>query len=168
MGSEMCIRDSPIANYTKVSVTGRYEPNKQWLIHRSKKGTPGYQQYSLFKASGWGSPILIDRGWIAREAALFSVPLTKQTIKGTAYIPGKPVRLSSRVDKNTRWPKIIPSLDLILIGEQLGVPLSPFIVVTHLFPVVSISPARHKAYAFQWFSFGIIVLLGYVGFLRYR
>jgi cytochrome oxidase assembly protein ShyY1 len=68
--------------------------------------------------------------------------------------------------RQTRWPKSSIFLDPAQVARDLGRPLYPRTlqldpdpasgyVRVHTLDFSSMPPARHRAYAFQWFSFAL-------------
>jgi cytochrome oxidase assembly protein ShyY1 len=77
------------------------------------------------------------------------------------------------------WPKTTVYLDLDQVAQDLHRPLYPRVLSldaepasgyqrVHAFDFSSMPPARHRAYAFQWFSLALAVLAIFVVLHRKR
>ena len=73
----------------------------------------------------------------------------------------------------TSWPQVIQQLEIGRIGERLDRPLLPLVLlldkadpggfVRDWKPVYGITPDKHRAYAAQWFTLALVLLLIYIG-----
>jgi cytochrome oxidase assembly protein ShyY1 len=81
--------------------------------------------------------------------------------------------------RQTSWPKTTIYLDLSQIAADLHQPLYPHVLAldaepaaayqrTAHFDFSSMPPARHRAYAFQWFSFAVALAAIFVILHRRR
>jgi len=72
--------------------------------------------------------------------------------------------------RQTQWPKSSIFLDPVAVARDLGRPLYPRVLAldadpasiyvrVHTLDFSSMPPARHRAYAFQWFSFAIAAVV---------
>jgi surfeit locus 1 family protein len=76
-------------------------------------------------------------------------------------------------EPNTSWPKVVQQLQLDSLGQLLGVRLEPLILlldkqdefgfIRDWKPVYGATPDKHKAYAVQWFTLAVVLLMIYVG-----
>jgi surfeit locus 1 family protein len=88
-------------------------------------------------------------------------------------VPPPPTGLEMGGDalaRQVRWPKSSIFLDPVQIARDLGRPLYPRVLAldadpasiyvrVHALDLSSMPPARHRAYAFQWFSFALAVVV---------
>jgi cytochrome oxidase assembly protein ShyY1 len=72
--------------------------------------------------------------------------------------------------RQTQWPKNSIYLDLTQVASDLGRALYPRVLAldpdpasiyvrVHTLDFSSMPPARHRAYAFQWFTFALAALV---------
>lgn len=114
--------------------------------------------------------ILVDRGWIPLQnrAVLPQLPriIHKQTITGFIEIPNpKPFLLSHRMESDG-WPRRIQAIEMSRIkidNQQIDYPVIVLLAPSAKFGFVrdwqpvatNMPPARHIAYAVQWFSLAL-------------
>lgn len=128
-----------------------------------------------------GSLVLIDRGWIAGDSTRRQFPVVSlmssegQSIQlsGQAYYPSDKLWVLGQViEPISKKLAIIEKIDTTLISQFLHKSVYPFIIreekdnsdgFVRKWPVVSMPPERHKAYAFQWFAMAFVILLVFVG-----
>ncbi len=123
------------------------------------------------------SIVLVDRGWVAGDPTRISlpkisVPREQISIIGTAYFPSsKSMVLGELIEKRSNKQTIIESLDIPALRQLLHNQLYPFIIrldkneangFVRDWAVVSLPPQRHYAYALQWFSFALVVLILFI------
>ena len=100
------------------------------------------------------------------------LPTTEISLHGL-YVPPPPVGFEMGGDalaRQTHWPKNSIFLDPAEIARDLGRPLYPrmlaldadpasIYVRVHTLDFSSMPPARHRAYAFQWFTFALAAVV---------
>jgi cytochrome oxidase assembly protein ShyY1 len=163
--------DAGALEYRRVVVSGRYQPDSQLLTApRSRDGRPGPQVLTVLDR-GEAGPVLVDRGWI---------PFARNTVRAPVVRGGE-----VRVDGIVRAPepgaigsgqqvaRIVPAQ----IAARNGQPLPAFYVElwdqrpapVAADPLPASAPAltegNHQSYAFQWFAFALIALVGYPALL---
>ena len=76
--------------------------------------------------------------------------------------------------KNTN-PMLIQTINLDELSNYLGKPLSPYILelselsksaFVKTWQPINLSSFRHFGYAVQWFGLGLVLIIGYLFFLR--
>jgi len=148
---------------------------------RVHNGVVGYEVLSVFKPSTGETAILVNRGWIAlpqmRRDLSPEIKPAKQNyaVEGKLWIPNPDLitygnSILARNGKHILAQKI----DVALLSEQLNVQLAPFVLrlspsieghyVRQWRPVTAIgtSPAKHIAYAVQWFGIAAALLIIYL------
>lgn len=162
--------------YQPLTVTGVYLPMTLLMDNQHYQHQLGYQVLTplLMKDD---SLILIDRGWIAGDTNRQNMPVIaslseKATISGQAYFPSsKGFLLGAPVEKKSEALMIIERIDPKLFSQLLHKSVYPFIIrldnkQAHGFirdwPVVSMPPERHYAYALQWFAMALVVLILFI------
>jgi surfeit locus 1 family protein len=121
--------------------------------------------------------LLVDLGFLpgngnGKMPQLPPLPTTEISLQGL-YVPPPPVGFEMGGDalaRQTRWPKNTIFLDPAEIARDLGRPLYPrmlaldadptsIYVRVHTLDFSSMPPARHRAYAFQWFTFALAAVV---------
>lgn len=156
----------------QLKLKGRFDNTHQFLLdNQFYRHQVGFDVLTPFLLDS-GEWVLVDRGFVKAPNRQFRPKLTPiattQQIKVTVYFPSSKARvLGDVVETKSDWPKVIEKVDTALLGRVLGQPLLPMTMrlqsrEAHGFirdwPVVSFPPARHYAYAMQWFSFAAIAL----------
>ena len=88
--------------------------------------------------------------------------------------PGEKVfRLDTAEEAISGWPQVIQHIDFAAIGSRLGYPVMPLVVQldaedAHGFTrdwkaIYGITPDKHRAYAMQWFTLALVLVLIYLG-----
>lgn len=171
----------PLANeYRRATVTGVFDNAHSVLLrNRSLNGVPGMHLLTPLRIEGSDQAVLINRGWIPLEVAteaerpLFDVAGTVE-VEGYVRAPRSVVSSFAPQDRppeNGRldvwfWP------DVPRISEQVPYPLVSFYVEAERTagqtaelprpqPQLDLSEGPHLGYAIQWFSFMIILIVGY-------
>jgi len=162
--------------YRGVSVTGRYDQAHEFLVrYRSREGLPGYGVITpLVTPDG---AVLVDRGWVPLDwgerwpVSDAAPPTGEVRVDGWLAAPHR-----SRVEPTAPSPATgKPGLVADVAAPQLR-PLLPYDRLYELtlvadgptdrFPapvgLPDISEGPHLSYAFQWFCFGAIALIGWI------
>jgi surfeit locus 1 family protein len=164
-------------DYRRVELHGRFDVAQSVLLrNRSFQGTTGYHLITPFLLDD-GQAILVDRGWVpltnAEPASYAASGAT--TIRGVARRsqhglsgPLDPPFSADR-PRLSAWFRV----DIERIQEQAGYPLLPIFVELQPdaqlpsappFPALTtdLGLGSHLGYAFQWFSFAVILVVGYI------
>lgn len=168
----------------RVRVTGRYLVGDEVLIDgQSFNGQPGAWVVTPLALDD-GSVVLVNRGWISDNGALSKAPVAGRPPSGPVTVEGlltqtQTARALERHDPTTGKLTSLARVDVARIARQLQRPTVPaFIQRTVQSPVdagairpVTLPPPEmdegpHLNYAFQWFSFTTLTLIGYPLLLR--
>ena len=137
----------------------------------------GYHVINPFEVAT-GQIVLIDRGFVAgdlQRSVLPSIAIPPGTLSlaGQAYYPSlKGVVLGEVVEPHGARLAVIERVDTKLISNLLHKTVYPFIIrldktaplgYVRDWPIVSMSPQRHYAYALQWFVMALVLLVIYIG-----
>jgi cytochrome oxidase assembly protein ShyY1 len=168
---------------TRVSVHGEYLAERQLLLDDQARGqTPGYDVWTPLRLAD-GRLLIVNRGWVPagpsrRELPPLPAPAGPLALSGLwRSLPEPGVRLGGAAcdpsRPSTQWPRLVlypTAADLacfygepVLAGEVLLAPEAPggFVrewrVSSAGFP-----PARHYAYAAQWFAFALTLLVLFI------
>lgn len=162
-------------SYPHVSVRGHFVQGREYMlddqIHANRQGV---EVYAPFAVSDADRLLLVDLGFLprTRTQALPHLPPLKSgdiELKGLyAKPPPSGLQLGgNRLPVQHSWPKLSIYVNLAQIGADLGQPLYPRVLLTDPSPDAvylrhwvpdTMPPARHRAYAFQWFTFAAAVI----------
>jgi len=164
-----------LARYQRVGARGSYEPRRQVLLDNmpSADGRPGYRVLTPLRRPGAGRLLLVDRGWVPLGESRERLPAvdvsdaTRDIVGRVDSPPAPGLRLQAADEsRETAWPRVMnfPTTDELTAG--LGQPVEPLIVLLdpqapdgydrRWHPALHMTPARHVAYAIQWFVFAIV------------
>jgi len=165
-----------IARFARVSLTGHLRPDRQFLLdNRSHAGEPGYEVLTPLELAD-GRALLIDRGWVAFTGSRARLP-------DIAFAPADAVTLIGRVDDlpsaglafgrappalSGSWPRLTAYPSMRELSLALGRTLQPRIVLldpgaaegyVRDWQPPGLPPARHWAYAIQWWCFALTLIV---------
>ena len=165
-----------LARFARVSLTGHLRPDRQFLLdNRSHAGAPGYEVLTPLELAD-GRALLVDRGWVAFTGSRARLP-------DIGFAPADTVTLVGRIDDlpspglafgraapaaSGSWPRLTAYPSMPELSAALGRTLAPRIVL--LDPLAAtgfvrdwqppgLPPARHWAYAIQWWCFAVALIV---------
>lgn len=176
--------DNPLEQlprFTEVTLTGQFSADYLLLDNQVREGRVGYQVIGLMQQDGAhrvannADVVMVNLGWVPMGASRddrpqLSIPQQPMTIRGYFYVPemhqvwgaGEHI-----VEHHTR-PVRVQQLDHNVIGEALQLPIAPYVVLLsedaqlgwprEWQPQV-MTPEKHRAYAWQWFSLAAACLV---------
>ncbi len=167
--------------YRSASLTGHYDNDHQYLLdNRTYKGRAGFHVLTPFLLKSINKTILVNRGWITYQGSRENIPdisITSDSINivGVMKKQGRAIVLNNDDnDSNklsTSYPKLIQSVQLTELADELNVELLPIIIeldktdktgfIREWQPYYG-SIDKHNAYALQWFSFSGILLFLFI------
>ncbi len=165
--------DPPASRFPRVQVLGHYLVGRAWLRdEQMRHGQLGVEAYAAFAINGTATLLLVDRGWIAwshapgTQAQLPPPGAGEIELTGVyAPFPGSGLRLGGNsLAQQSAGPKLTLAIDHDEIAADLGAPLLPRVLLLEAEPASGFErtwtpalmpPARHQAYAFQWFAFAL-------------
>jgi surfeit locus 1 family protein len=171
-------------DFQPVEVRGVYDFTQEIVLRgRSYNGASGVHVVTPLKINGSGQAVLVDRGWIPladadpeqRSAYVEPGEITVRGIVQRTQEAGNGPQdppLSAERPRLDRWFRVeIPRLQ-----EQINYRLLPIYIIQQPGPndpelparavVSNLGPGSHLGYALQWFSFAIILLVGYIVVIR--
>jgi len=170
----------PPDGYPRVYATGHYLVDRLYLLdnpNHDERG--GVEVFAPFVRSGTAKLLLVDMGFLAGDGTgkppqLPFMPTGEVRLQGI-YAPPPPIGFEmggNALTKQSRWPKTGIFLDPAEVAKDLGQALYPRVLAldpdsasiytrVHTLDFSSMPPARHRAYAYQWFTFAFaaVVLL---------
>lgn len=167
----------PPDRFPHVRVSGRYVADHGYLRDEQVRGGRlGVEVLDAFAVNGSAAVLLVDRGWVAwtrapgTQPALPPLPAGAVELAGVyAPFPGSGMRVGGNaLARQTAWPKLTLVLDPAEIAGDLGRPLLPRLLLldadaasgfARSWAPAIMPPARHQAYAFQWFAFAVAALI---------
>lgn len=168
--------------YPLVEIAGTWDSAHAYVLDdQVRDGKPGVMLFDVFSPSAGGAALLVNRGFLARDArgaspAIPAPPSGVRTLRALyAPPPGSGLRMGGNaLPRQTSWPKTTIYLDLAEVSADLGRALDPRVLLEtdsddaaagfvrewrpEVFP-----PERHYAYAFTWFAFCGVVLATFIG-----
>lgn len=159
--------------YQPVSLRGEYINDKLiFLDNRIYRGQFGYEIITPFKLAGSDLVILINRGWLQGDVSRRTLPginTVNNSVEliGEVYVQqGQMLALGK--EQVMAWPRVVQSMDVSGLKDTFDARLFPYTVRINEFSpghyqpnwvVVNIQPAKHTAYAVQWFAMSFTLLL---------
>jgi len=174
-------RDADPTQWPLVEVDGTFDPLHAYVLDdQVRDGRAGVMLYAVFAPSSGGDAVLVNRGFVPRDARgelpqLPPPPRGVQRLRALyAPPPGAGIRLGGdALPRQSRWPKTTIYIDLGEIAADLGRALDPRVLLQvsagpdaaafvrqwkpEVFP-----PERHYGYAFTWFTFAAVVVVAFV------
>lgn len=168
----------PADAYPKVRVSGRYLADRLYLLDNPRHDARGGEEiYAPFQVHGHDRLLLVDLGFLPGNGGEAlpeppPLPTTEVTLQGL-YVPPPGVAFEMGGDALTRqaqWPKKTIYLDLSQVAADLGHVLYPRLLALDPDPAAvyvrkrtldfsAMPPSRHRAYAFQWFTFAVAAVV---------
>lgn len=132
----------------------------------------GYGVVTPFRLKSDSTLVLVHRGWTTGMLPPEIPPVLRPVegpvqITGQIFVPPTNARVFPSQINASEWPLRVRSLEIGVISEILGEPIFPFEVritadqsgtlVRH-WPAINPNINQNLFYAFQWFSFALIVV----------
>jgi surfeit locus 1 family protein len=173
--------------FRRVWVEGRYDPTGTFLIRgRARGGVPGVHLITPLLLGRGDTTLLVNRGWLPAADAATADP--------RPYRSTGPVRLLGLLHPLLPRRQEAPALVRTVEGVEVrtyralhagvlggGVPSAVLPVYLQLLPVAEgreelpypeplprLDEGPHLGYAFQWFSFAAIAVIGFTGVSLHR
>lgn len=171
--------DTGSSHYRRVRIGGVYDFDREIVLaSRSRDGSPGVNIITPLRRPGSDTAVLINRGWVYSPDGM-SVDLERwreaSPMSGSAYVE----HFSSRKGevKSARHPRAHRWLDRAALSATFPYPIVPYYLVLidsgatnpdipPRIPVPRLDEGPHRSYAFQWFSFAAISIIGMILYLR--
>lgn len=158
----------------RVHIDGHWDNSKLVLLENQMRGPQaGFHVYTAFVPLNSPQAILVNRGWVPVVAdiqKLPSVPPAQATqISGSVAFPSHFFTVAE--PDYSQQPLRVARLDMVSLARAVGTELYPFVLrldaidsdgfVREWTPAarIGMAPEKHRAYAFQWFSLALVVLV---------
>lgn len=166
--------------YVKIRVTGEYDQKHQFLIdNQVLNRRAGYFVLTPFLPEHQQQAVLVNRGWVPanydrNQLPDLAIQNTKAEISGRINnFPSVGLVLAGAEIPTEGWPSVVQVVDSQILANKLKYPLHKFQIQldkdlddgyqrTWTSAIQSIPPAKHMAYAMQWFSFALILTIIFV------
>jgi surfeit locus 1 family protein len=179
--------DLTTMEWRAVRLSGTYDFENQIAIRNQFNGGQfGYHLVTPLHLSD-GSAVLVDRGWIPADGNSTPADWSKYDQPGQVALSGV-IRLSEANPPlgAAADPTLTPDqtrldfwifINVERIGKQIPYPILPVYVQLDpdpnradppipYQPTLDLSEGSHESYAYQWFSFATIFIVGYVVYLN--
>jgi cytochrome oxidase assembly protein ShyY1 len=172
--------DASAGGYPHVRVRGEYLANRLYLLDNPRHDQRGGAEvYVPLRVRGGERLLLVDLGFLPgsgvddRPPEVPPLPAGEVALEGL-YLPPPGVGFEmggNALARQPHWPKTTVYLELGQVAADLGATLYPRVLSLDPDPAAvytrqrlpdfsAMPPARHRAYAFQWFTFaGAAVVL---------
>lgn len=166
-----------VPRFAQVTLAGQFIDDYLLLDNQIREGQVGYHVIGLLQANLAAGQriVMINLGWVPlgenRDSRpQLSLPAQPLTLNGYFYLPEitKVWGVNAQVIEMNQRPVRIQQLDNQLLSDALQLPIEPYVVLLsennefgwprEWQPQV-MTPAKHRAYAWQWFSLALACLL---------
>jgi cytochrome oxidase assembly protein ShyY1 len=159
----------------RAEATGSYRADRQLLQDgQSHDGVPGYHVWTPLALTD-GGLVVVDRGWVPQPApASLDAPAARVTVSGWwRELPEPGLRLARAGDcvAGARFPAVVLYPEHRELDCLLGQAVAPGLLLldprvpggfVREWGVAGFPPARHYAYAVQWFGLGVAAAVLFV------
>lgn len=165
--------------YRRIRLQGTWLPEStRFLDNRQMGGHPGFFVVSALRLPD-GSAVLVQRGWVPRDARDRTRLPALPPAQGPAVLDGRVVPWPSalaQLGAESPGP-IRQNVDLAGLTREWGLPLRPLSVqqtgaaegpLLRDWPEPALDVRKHDLYAAQWFSFSLLTVGLYVWFQLLR
>jgi cytochrome oxidase assembly protein ShyY1 len=168
--------------YRKVTLSGYYVPEAVvFLDNQMRDGRYGHDVFGVFFDEPTAQYVLLNRGWVPGDSSRRSlpeieVPSGELFLSATVYVPpGEPYLLAEDQFGALEWPLLVQTVSSSALRALLQNELADRLFTAELrllpeelsgfrrdWPVVNVSPEKHRGYALQWFTMAAALLLFFV------
>ena len=167
------------AEFTRVNLKGRFRQNRNVLAdNQVLNGRQGVHVYSVFDLAQ-GNSILVNRGWLPLAADRSLLPEVETPTAeveiyghiGPIPVPGRQLGAEDILTTD-QWPKLLTYPRIESISAAMNEELYPMVLFLdenvaagfegRQWKPVYMSPAKHRAYAFQWFALAVTAIAGWI------
>lgn len=172
-----------LPRYERIRMRGHYLIDRQFLLdNMSHDGRPGHHVLTPFLPEGADHVVVVDRGWRPGRAATagtegLPAPGVNAVTGMLASLPQPALQLGGKVETAGEWPRVVQFPDAQELAAMLGRPVADSRLLLDAnadegfirdWKPPGIPPARHYAYAFQWFGLAIALVVIFIVMARPR
>ncbi len=163
--------------FQSVSVQGNYRNDLTLLIqNRFYHDELGFEVFTPLQIPHDKKLLLIDRGWIKKSElnSLANATSGKQKITGHLKLLNEyQFILGANILEPDKKPLVLQRMDVNDLNQVTHELFYPFILQLNAnepngyvrnWTITTIPPARHMAYAVQWFALALVLIIGYFCF----
>lgn len=175
------------AEFRRLRVRGQFVPGwALYLDNRPYQGRAGFYLLMPFHIEGSDSHVLVERGWLPRDAARRDKLPDYATPAGTVTLEGVARRDAGHVLQLGQAPALRPraivqNADPAQVAASSGLALQPFVLeqtapagpgddgaMVRDWPAPSLGVDKHRGYAFQWYALAgmAVIFFAWNGFRR--
>ncbi len=165
--------DTAKSKFRRVMLEGKYDYDNQivWTL-RGRDGSPGVHILTPLLRPGTDTAVLVNRGWVYSPDAT-NVDLRRWTesdsLRGEGYI--LPLHSTGDTLRAVPADRAFRTLDRDILRSAFPYPIAPVFVILSTVPedssrvpprvtLIPLDEGSHRSYAFQWFSFAVISIIG--------
>ena len=161
--------------YRPAWISGELDGDKIiFLDNRVKHGKPGYEVLQLLRIEGDSRAVLVNRGWLPapldrQQLPDVQTPAGKVQLRGSLYRSlEEGFQLDDGVRGIERWPARIGWISVVRAEQLFQSDLYPYRLrldrdsrgaLETGWMLVNVQPEKHTAYAVQWFSMALVLLV---------
>lgn len=182
------VAEAPPADaFPRVRVSGRYLADRVYLLDNPKHDQRGgVEVFVPLQPRGKERLLLVDLGFLpgnGTDQTPQLPPLPQGTVELSGFYqppPGVGFEMGGdALAGQAHWPKTTIYVDLAQVAKDLGATLYPRVLALEAEPASiymrehtpdfsAMPPARHRAYAFQWFTFAVVAVVMFLFLHRKR
>lgn len=156
----------------RISLRGSFDHSRSvWLDNRQLDGRPGFWVIAPLRLDG-GAVVLVNRGWVARDATdrarrpLIGEPAGEQRIDGLAVTHAPRLLELGEGGNAAALPAIWQNLDYANYEAASGLRVAPLLVLqtspqddglTRRWARPASGVDKHRGYAFQWYALAAMI-----------
>ena len=154
--------------FQRLRVRGAFEPRRQIILDNIIIDSRlGHYVLTPLELGGGVAPLLVNRGWVAKEALASTelAPLPGDLeVRGQAgSLPRAGYKMGESFAASAIWPKHAVYPGLADVEAELGQPVQPFVLLLdpeadggffRYWQPNEFGPGKHFGYALQWFAMG--------------
>lgn len=168
------LSNSEQMRYQPVVAEGKFLADRNILLdNKIFHGRFGYELITAFKLTASDQILWVNRGWLAADSSRQTLPRLPspaaglQRLTGELYIPHGEMLTLADIEVQG-WPRVVSDIDINKLQQELTLPMFPYTmrlaaenpaVLTRNWMLVNIEPAKHTAYAVQWFVMAAVAVL---------
>lgn len=162
-----------VRSFQKLKATGYFDAGHQFVLENIIIASRiGYYILTPLEVGKDEPVLLVNRGWLERtsqdfDASRITIDASRVTVRGRAgSLPRAGYHMGQAVTPGADWPMPAVYPTLAELSQALGREVQPFVLLMdpddehgfyRLWVPEEMGPARHFAYALQWFVMGIVL-----------